>query len=134
MAGGLDRPTSFAIAPDGRIFVTEKAGKVRVVQDGELLPDPFIDLTNEVNDTADRGLLGIAVHPNWPSTPYVYLAYTYDPPEVSDRNPSGARVSRVLRLSADPNNLNVALPGSGHGAGRQQQHRRAHRQPRRRRH
>ena len=113
VAGGLDRPTSFAIAPDGRIFVTEKAGKVRVIQNGELLPDPFIDLTNEVNDTADRGLLGIAVHPNWPSTPYLYLAHTYDPPEVSDRNPSGARVSRVLRLSADPNNLNAALPGSG---------------------
>ena len=86
---------------------------VRVVQDGQLLPDPFIDLSNEVNDSADRGLLGIAVHPNWPNTPYVYLAYTYDPPEVKDRNPSGARVSRVLRLSADPNNLNVALPGSG---------------------
>jgi glucose/arabinose dehydrogenase len=110
---GLDRPTSFALLPDGRILIAEKSGVVRVAQNGELLPDPFIDISTEVNDSSDRGLLGIAAHPDWPGTPYVYLAYTYDPPEIKDRNPAGARVSRVLRLSADPNNLNVALPGSG---------------------
>ena len=110
---GLDRPTSFALLPDGGILIAEKNGVVRVARDGQLLPDPFIDLSTEVNDSSDRGLLGITVHPDWPATPYVYLAYTYDPPEIKDRNPAGARVSRVLRLSADPNNLNVALPGSG---------------------
>jgi glucose/arabinose dehydrogenase len=110
---GLDRPTSFALLPDGRILIAEKSGVVRVAQGGELLPEPFVDISTEVNDSSDRGLLGIAAHPDWPSTPYVYLAYTYDPPEIKDRNPAGARVSRVLRLSADPNNLNVALPGSG---------------------
>ena len=110
---GLDRPTSFALLPDGRILIAEKSGVVRVAQDGQLLPDPFIDISTEVNDSSDRGLLGIAVHPDWPNTPYVYLAYTYDPPEIKDRNPAGARVSRVLRLSADPNDLSKALPGSG---------------------
>lgn len=110
---GLDLPTSFALAPDGRIFITEKAGRVRVFQDGELLPDPFIDLTTEVNDTADRGLMGIAVDPAWPSRPYVYLAFVYDPPEIKDRNASGARVSRVVRLTADAGNLNAAVPDSG---------------------
>ncbi|MCB0042927.1 MAG: PQQ-dependent sugar dehydrogenase, partial [Caldilinea sp.] len=79
----------------------------------ELLGDPFIDMTTEVNDAADRGLMGIAVDPDWPSRPYVYVAFVYDPPEIKDRNPSGARVSRVVRLSADPNNLDVAVPGSG---------------------
>ncbi len=110
---GLERPTSFALLPDGRIFIAEKSGVVRVAQDGQLLPEPFIDLSTEVNDSSDRGLLGITVHPDWPSTPYVYLAYTYDPPEIKNRNPAGARVSRVLRISADPNNLNVAQAGSG---------------------
>lgn len=110
---GLTLPTSFALAPDGRIFITEKAGRVRVYRDGELLGDPFIDLTTEVNDAADRGLMGIAVDPDWPSRPYVYVAFVYDPPEIKDRNPSGARVSRVVRLSADPDNLDVAVPGSG---------------------
>ena len=110
---GLTLPTSFALAPDGRIFITEKAGRVRVFRDGELLGDPFIDMTTEVNDAADRGLMGIAVDPDWPSRPYVYVAFVYDPPAIKDRNPSGARVSRVVRLSADPNNLDVAVPGSG---------------------
>ncbi|MBK8046737.1 MAG: PQQ-dependent sugar dehydrogenase [Anaerolineales bacterium] len=110
---GLDRPTSFALAPDGRIYIAEKSGKMRVAVNGELLPEPFIDLSYEVNDSADRGLLGIALHPNFSASPYIYLSYTYDPPEIKDRNPSGARVSRVLRLTADPANLNVAQAGSG---------------------
>jgi len=110
---GLNLPTSFALAPDGRIFIAEKAGRVRVYQGGELLPDPFIDMTTEVNDAADRGLMGIAVDPAWPDRPYVYVAFVYDPPEIKDRNPSGARVSRVVRLTADAANLNVAVPGSG---------------------
>jgi glucose/arabinose dehydrogenase len=110
---GLELPTSFALAPDGRIFVAEKAGRVRVVRNGELLPDPFIDMTTEVNDAADRGLMGIAVDPAWPRRPYVYVAFVYDPPEIKDRNPNGARVSRVVRLTADAANLNTAVPGSG---------------------
>ncbi|HHW85136.1 MAG TPA: PKD domain-containing protein [Chloroflexi bacterium] len=110
---GLNLPTSFALAPDGRIFIAEKAGRVRVVQNGELLADPFIDMTTEVNDAADRGLMGIAVDPAWPDRPYVYVAFVYDPPEIKDRNPGGARVSRVVRLTADAADLNTAIPGSG---------------------
>ena len=86
VTAGLTLPTSFALAPDGRIFFTEKAGRVRVFHDGELLSTPFLDITSEVNDAADRGLMGIAVDPDWPSEPYIYLAYVYDPPEVKDRN------------------------------------------------
>ena len=107
----LDGPTSFAFAPDGRIFITQKAGTVRVWQNGELLPQNFIDISHEVNQTADRGLLGIAVHPNYPATPYVYLSYVYEPLEAKGYNDSGARVSRVLRVEADPANSNVARDG-----------------------
>ena len=110
---GMNLPTSFALAPDGRIFVAEKAGRVRVIKDGQLLETPFVDLSGEVNDSADRGLMGIAVHPKWPASPYLYVAFVYDPPEVSGKNPSGARVSRVLRLTANPDNLDVEQPGSG---------------------
>ncbi len=113
VAEGMNLPTSFALAPDGRIFVAEKAGRVRVIKDGQLLETPFIDLSGEVNDAADRGLMGIAVHPKWPASPYIYVAYVYDPPEASGKNPSGARVSRVLRLTASAENLDVEQPGSG---------------------
>ncbi len=110
---GMNLPTSFALAPDGRIFVAEKAGRVRVIKEGQLLETPFVDLSGEVNDAADRGLMGIAVHPKWPASPYLYVAYVYDPPEASGHSPSGARVSRVLRLTANPDNLDVEQPGSG---------------------
>lgn len=107
----LDGPTSFAFAPDGRIFITQKAGTVRVWQNGELLPQNFIDLSHEVNQTADRGLMGIAVHPNFPATPYIYLSYVYEPLEAKGYSDSGARVSRVLRVEAEPGNSNVARNG-----------------------
>lgn len=109
----LKLPTGFALAPDGRIFITQKSGEVRVFANGQLQPGNFIDLSAETNTSFDRGLMAVAVHPNFPATPYVYLAYVYEPPEAHATNPNGARVSRLLRLQADPNNLNVALPGSG---------------------
>lgn len=111
---GLRLPTAFAVAKDGRVFIAEKSGRVRVVEDGVLLPDPFVDLSPEVNDSADRGMLGIAVHPNFPAQPYIYVSYTYDPPEVRRvYAESGARVALVLRLEADADNLSQAKPGSG---------------------
>lgn len=113
IVGGLSLPTSFAIAPDGRIFITEKSGVVRVVDKGVLQEEPFVDLSIEVNDSADRGLMSVAVHPRFPAVPYVYLAYTYDPPEAAGNAAGGARVARVLRLEAERTNRNVHKPGSG---------------------
>lgn len=112
VVSGLKLPTSFAIAPDGRIFITQKAGEVRVFANGQLQPGNFIDLSAETNTASDRGLMAVAVHPNFPATPYVYLAYVYEPPEAHGYDQNGARLSRLLRVQADPNNLNVALPGS----------------------
>lgn len=111
VVSNLAGPTTIAFAEDGRIFIGQKDGRVRVFENGVLLPTPFIDLTAEVNNYWDRGLLGIALHPDFPTIPYVYLLYTYDPPEAVDDG-TGARVSRLLRVSADPNNTNIYLPGS----------------------
>ncbi len=111
--GGLSLPTSFAVAPDGRIFITEKRGRVRVFHQGALQAEPFINLSDEVNSSADRGLMAVAVHPRFPSQPYVYLAYTYDPPETANYPAEGARVSRILRVEADRNNPNIHKSGSG---------------------
>ncbi len=113
VASGLKFPTSLAFAGPNRIFITQKSGAVRVIVNDELLSEPFIDLSGEVNDVGQRGLLGIAAHPNFPTTPYVYLAYVYDPPEALSHNPEGARVSRLLRLSANGADPNIHQPGSG---------------------
>lgn len=109
----LKMPTAFAFGPDGRIYITEKEGLVRVVQNGALQREPFLDLRAEVNAVGQRGLLAIAAHPRFPATPYLYLGYVYDPPEAKSYDPNGARASRVLRISANPANLSVHQPGSG---------------------
>jgi glucose/arabinose dehydrogenase len=107
VVSGLTVPTAIAFAPDGRMFIALKSGVVRVFANNQLLPTPFIDLSSEVNDRIDRGLIGLAVHPNYPTQPFVYLFYTYDPPGVTPDG-DGARVSRLLRVRADPNNSNIA--------------------------
>ncbi len=72
---GLNGPSGFEIAPDGRIFILERAGKIKIVKNGELLPTPFADLPSE--DTGDRGLIGIAFDPDFGVTNhYVYFYYT----------------------------------------------------------
>jgi len=112
VANGLTKPTAFAFAPDGRIFVAEKGGIVRVIDRNGLQSQPWLDISGKVNTFFDRGLDGIAVDPRWPSAPYVYLAYSYEPPEAAGRNPEGARVSRVVRVTASSGNLNMGDPAS----------------------
>lgn len=76
---GLDAPTAIRFAPDGRVFVAEKKGVVKVF-DGltDPAPDVLVDLSPLVHDYWDRGLLGLAVDPSFPARPYVYVLYTYD--------------------------------------------------------
>src|ERR687895_1300210 len=71
---GLSNPTAMAIAPDGRIFVCQQGGSLRVIKNGALLPAPFITLN--VDPAGERGLLGIAFDPNFASNNFVYLYYT----------------------------------------------------------
>src|SRR5262245_36881132 len=112
VASNLPFATGIAFAPDGRMLITLKGGVVRVYQNGTLLPTPFLDITSQVSNSNDRGLLGIAIHPDFPHTPYVYLLFTWNPPGFSNIA-IGARVSRLIRVEADPaQGYNVALPGS----------------------
>ena len=74
IASGFTNPTAFAIHPDGRIFVCQQGGALRVVKNGALLPTPFMTLT--VNSTGERGLLGVAFDPNYAVNKYIYVYYT----------------------------------------------------------
>jgi glucose/arabinose dehydrogenase len=71
---GLSSATAFAQAPDGRIFVAQQGGALRVVKGGALLGTAAVNLT--VNSSGERGLIGIAVHPDFATNGYVYLYYT----------------------------------------------------------
>lgn len=109
VAAGLELPTAIDFSNDGRMFIAEKNGVVRLWQNNVLQPQPFIDLSAEVNSARDRGLLGIAVHPQFPTLPYIYVLFAYDPPDVKIDG-TGARIIRLLRLTADAEqNHSVAL-------------------------
>ncbi|HEY8490940.1 MAG TPA: PQQ-dependent sugar dehydrogenase [Dehalococcoidia bacterium] len=75
VATGLDTPWELAFAPDGRIFVTERPGRVRVVRDGRLLPEPAVTI-DEVAEEGEGGLLGLALAPDFPRSRAVYVYYT----------------------------------------------------------
>ncbi len=90
---GLNSPTAMAFAPDGRLFVTQQAGSIRVVTAaGQLLATPFLTLPS-VRSDEERGLLGIAFDPQFTTNGWVYIFYS----------PGNAAVSRVSRVTASGN-------------------------------
>jgi|GEM_PF-126910 len=88
-------PTHFVFTPDGRMFIAEKSGRVRVFKNGVLLPTPLLTLPN-VNTYGDRGLLGMALDPNFSQNGYIYLSYTY---ENDAANPTLSKTGRIVRVT-----------------------------------
>ncbi len=105
VASGFDRPTHLTHAGDGtdRLFVVEKPGTVRILQDGALLATPFLDLTARVlSSGAEQGLLSVAFPPGQGTPNHFYVNYT--------SIPDGDSV--VSRLAVSPEDANRADPGS----------------------
>jgi glucose/arabinose dehydrogenase len=98
VATGLRGATAMAVAPDGRVFVCQQTGELRVVKNGVLLAEPFV--TVETDPTGERGLLGIAFDPSFAENGFIYLYYTA---LVSPRH------NRVSRFTAAGDK---AVPGS----------------------
>jgi glucose/arabinose dehydrogenase len=90
---GLDTPWAIAFASDGRIFVTERPGRIRIVKNGQLESEPWMAL--EVSDVGEAGLLGLALDPRFAETRFVYVAYTY-------RGQNRRLANRLARLREDP--------------------------------
>ncbi len=93
LASGLSSPTRMALAPDGRIFVTQQGGRLRVIRHGNLLASPVINLAGRVDDRGERGLLGIALDPNFGQNRQIYLYYTQ---QRTGSTPPHNRVSRFV--------------------------------------
>jgi glucose/arabinose dehydrogenase len=98
VVGGIAAGTAMAFAPDGRLFVCQQGGVVRVVKNGALLVEPFVTLP--VNTAGERGLIGIAFDPAFAANGYVYLHYTTAAAPIRNR---------VSRFTASGD---VAVPGS----------------------
>ena len=102
VAEGLKQPTAFVDAGDGRFFVTEQAGRVRIIDDGELVADPLLDITDSVLSHGERGLLGIALHPEFATNGRYFLVFS---------NQDGHTELREFGPAAEPRNgENVGEP------------------------
>ncbi|NSL88697.1 DNRLRE domain-containing protein [Chitinophaga sp. Mgbs1] len=75
VANGISSPTAMAFIPDGRILVCQEGGQLRVIKNGSLLSAPAVSLS--VNSSGERGLIGVAVDPNFATNKYIYLYYTH---------------------------------------------------------
>lgn len=95
---GLSSPTAMAFSPDGRLFVCQQTGQLRVIKNGSLLTTPF--LTVSVDSAGERGLLGVAFDPYFTTNGYVYIYYTV---------PTAPIHNRLSRFTA---NGDVAVAGS----------------------
>jgi glucose/arabinose dehydrogenase/Ca2+-binding RTX toxin-like protein len=128
---GLTNPTALQFSKDGRVFVAEKSGLIKVFDNlSDTTPTTFADLRTKVHNFWDRGMLGMVLDPNFPTNPYVYVLYTHDaaiggtaprwgqPGGTSDGCPTppgatedGCVVSgRLSRLTADVNTNTMSGP------------------------
>lgn len=90
---GLTSPTAVKFAPDGRVFAAEKSGLIKVFDNlSDPTPTTFADLRTNVHNFWDRGLLGLALHPDFPTKPYVYALYTHDA-KIGDTAPRWGTVA-----------------------------------------
>ena len=118
--GGLAAPVDVTNAGDGsgRLFVVEQAGRIRIVRDGALVERPFLDIAGRVASGGERGLLGLAFHPQFPADPRFFVDYT-----DNDGNTVVAsfRVSATDPDAADPGSetilLHIDQPFANHNGG-----------------
>lgn len=98
---GLSNTTAMALHPDGRVFVCQQTGELRVIKNNVVLAAPF--LTLPVNAAGERGLLGVAFDPDYATNRFIYVYYTATTPTIHNR---------VSRFTADSTNEDVAIAGS----------------------
>lgn len=77
LVASLGSPTGLAFTPDGRLLITTQPGRLRVYQSGSLLSAPALDLSSVACSNSERGLLGVAVDPDFASRRFIYLYYTF---------------------------------------------------------
>ena len=103
---GLESPWAMVFLPDGRIFVTERPGRLRVIENRRLVPTPIAGVPRISFTGGEGGLLGMTLHPNYAENRLVYLAYTVDS--------SDGEMTRLARFKVTPEGLQdmkVILPG-----------------------
>src|SRR5918997_1687328 len=124
------KPTALAFTPDGRMLVATQPGQLRVHKDGTLLQTPALNISGRICSNSERGLLGVAVDPNFSANHYVYVYYTHNKfgvcPTGQPTNPNNPvnRVSRFVMSgdAVDPATEKVLIndipsPNGNHNSG-----------------
>jgi glucose/arabinose dehydrogenase len=117
---GLDSPVDITSARDGtgRLFVVEQAGRIRIIKDGKSVATPFLDIVDRIASGGERGLLGLAFHPDYPKDPRIFVDYT---DLNGDTNISEFSVPTGTPDKADPATervlLHVKQPFANHNGG-----------------
>jgi glucose/arabinose dehydrogenase len=123
IATGLTGCTALEVAPDGRLFVCEQVGRLRLVKDGRLLDRPFLELP--VDSTWERGLIGVTTSPDFPKTPHVYVCYVAKEPYphhrisrfTADGDVAAAGSEKLLLSGDDQRTLGGKVPAGHQGGG-----------------
>lgn len=106
---GFTKPLSLQHANDGRLFIVEQGGKIKIIQEnGTVNSNPFLDLSGQISNGGERGLLGLAFHPNYANNGYFYVNYT--------KTNGDTQISRFSVNSANPDlaDLSTELPILGY--------------------
>lgn len=99
---GFSKPLNLQHANDERLFIVEQGGKIKIIQEnGTVNPIPFLDISELISNGGERGLLGLAFHPNYTDNGYFYVNYT---------KPNGD--TQISRFSVDSENPDIADPNS----------------------
>lgn len=116
VVSGFSEPVGFTFDANERLYVWEKQGKVWIVENGVTLPNPLIDISEEVGNWRDHGCLGFTLDPNFLSNGYIYLFYTVDRYYLLNHDQPGydpganqylsATIMRVTRYTAVAPNFN----------------------------
>lgn len=95
---GFSKPLNLQHANDERLFIAEQGGKIKIIQEnGTVNPTPFLDISGQISDEGERGLLGLAFHPDYTNNGYFYINYT---------KPNGD--TQISRFSVDSENPDLA--------------------------
>jgi glucose/arabinose dehydrogenase len=128
LVANISSPTALAFTPDGRLLITTQAGALRIYQNGNLLSTPALNLASVLCSDFERGLLGVAVDPNFATNHFIYLYYTHKKFGSCPYNNANSPVNRVSRFVLADNNIvapssevvlldNIPSPNGNHNAG-----------------
>lgn len=118
IATGFSSPLNIQNAGDNRLFIVEQGGLIKILDNGNTNPTPFLDISNQVSSSGEQGLLGLAFHPNYQTNGKFYIYYTDTNGDsqlseftVDNNNPNLADASSQVNL------LSISQPASNHNGG-----------------